>query len=350
VQIALLLDTSGSMEGLIHQARARLWDIVNDFSLASKNGIKPTLQVAVYQYGSDQLPSSEGFLRCVQPLTSDLDLISDRLFSLSISGSAEYCGMAMDSAVKQLSWDSTPATAPASQLPLRMIVIAGNEEFTQGPVDYAPVARAARERGILINTIFCGNRSEGERTGWQAAAAIARSCYNAIDHSQPLAEVRTPYDDAIMRLNTQLNTTYIPYGASGERSKTMQAMQDSVNIGASPSAGVSRAASKASSLYRNTTWDLVDAKKDGKDIATIPTSELPEIMRPMTIDERLAYVMKLEADRARVQAEIAALNVQRTDFLKRHAQTAGRPETLDSAIIKCVRTQATAIGFTYSRD
>lgn len=348
IQIALLLDTSGSMEGLINQARARLWDIVNDFALATKNGQRPTLQVAIYQYGSDQLPSSEGFLRCVQPFTSDLDLISDRLFSLTINGSAEYCGMVMQAAVNQLSWDTTPTTEPVGRLPLRMMVIAGNEEFTQGPVDYAPVVRNARERGILVNTIFCGNRSEGERTGWQAAAAIARSCFNAIDQNQQVADPRTPFDDDILRLNTELNSTYIPFGTLGTTQQTMQTTQDSLNVRIAPSAGVNRAVSKSGEMYRNASWDLVDAKKEGRDITTIPTVELPENMRAMTVAERVGYVGRLEAQRTDIQRRIADLDAKRREFL-RSARTSS-PDTLDSAIIRCVRTQAKAVGFSYSKD
>lgn len=349
VQIALLLDTSGSMEGLIHQARARLWDIVNDFSLCTKNGQKPELQVAVYQYGSSQLPSSEGFLRCVQPLTTDLDLISSRLFELTISGSAEYCGMVMDAAVKQLSWDTTPPSSPIDKLPLRMIVIAGNEEFTQGPVAYEKPAGDARDRGILVNTIYCGNASEGERTGWKSAATIAKSCYNAIDHSAPIPVITTPYDDDMNRLNIKLNETYIPYGSKGVERQLMQTTMDSRNAEISPSAAPARAASKASGFYSNEHWDLVDALNTGKDLASISTTDLPEIMRPMTIQERKAYVQGMLDKRRQVQAEIRGLDAKRRDFIKDH-RPSQHHDTLDTALIRCVRDQAKAVGFTYSRD
>lgn len=350
IQIALLLDTSGSMEGLIHQARARLWDIVNDFSLATKNGKRPTLQVAVYQYGSSQLPSSEGFLRCVQPFTSNLDLISDRLFALTIAGSDEYCGMVMDAAVKSLDWDNTPTTATLDKLPLRMIVIAGNEEFTQGPVGFESVAGDARARGILVNTIYCGQYHEGEKTGWKSAAQIARSCYNAIDHSHPLAEVRTPFDDDLNRLNSELNGTYVAYGVKGAAGREMQEKQDTANMQNSPASAPARAASKASGFYRQSTWDLVDAVKDGTDLNTIPTADLPEIMRPMTIREREEYVRKMQTKRDAIRQEIRTLDERRRGFLRDHANKPGRPETLDSAIIKCVREQAKGVGFSYSQD
>ena len=87
VKIALLLDTSNSMDGLINQAKAQLWDIVNQFSYAKcGNGHRPGLQIALYQYGNDGLSSREGYIQQVIGFSSDLDEISERLFSLSTNG------------------------------------------------------------------------------------------------------------------------------------------------------------------------------------------------------------------------------------------------------------------------
>ncbi|MDO1499220.1 hypothetical protein Q2T40_02855, partial [Winogradskyella maritima] len=79
VQIALLLDTSNSMDGLINQAKSQLWDIVNEFSSAKcGNGTRPNLQIALYQYGNDNLSASEGYVQQVLDFSSDLDEISEK--------------------------------------------------------------------------------------------------------------------------------------------------------------------------------------------------------------------------------------------------------------------------------
>ena len=41
IQLAILLDTSNSMDGLINQAKSELWKIVNELALAKKNGKSP---------------------------------------------------------------------------------------------------------------------------------------------------------------------------------------------------------------------------------------------------------------------------------------------------------------------
>ena len=45
IKVALLLDTSNSMDGLIDQAKAQLWDIINELSYAKYGGKNPNLSI-----------------------------------------------------------------------------------------------------------------------------------------------------------------------------------------------------------------------------------------------------------------------------------------------------------------
>ncbi len=81
IQMAILLDTSNSMDGLIDQAKSQLWRIVNELSQARKNGQSPRLEVALYEYGKSSLPEGEGYLRMIVPFTTELDRISEELFA-----------------------------------------------------------------------------------------------------------------------------------------------------------------------------------------------------------------------------------------------------------------------------
>ena len=92
IKVALLLDTSNSMDGLIHQAKAQLWEIINELSYAKCGGEKPTLEIALYEYGNDNLSSEEGYIRQVLGFSNDLDEISEKLFSLTTRGGSEFCG------------------------------------------------------------------------------------------------------------------------------------------------------------------------------------------------------------------------------------------------------------------
>src|SRR5690606_26228497 len=129
IKVALLLDTSNSMDGLIDQAKAQLWEIVNELSYAKCDDAKPNLQIALYEYGNDNLNANEGFIRQVLAFSSDLDEISKQLFSLTTNGGLEYCGEVIQTSLSQLDWGSNPDD-------LKLIFIAGNELFTQGEISY----------------------------------------------------------------------------------------------------------------------------------------------------------------------------------------------------------------------
>ena len=118
VQIALLLDTSNSMDGLIDQAKGQLWKIVNEFINARQNGQRPQLQVALYEYGNNGLSAAKGYIRQVQPFTTDLDKISEELFKLKTNGGEEYCGWVIQTALESLAWSG-------SRHDFRAIFIAG---------------------------------------------------------------------------------------------------------------------------------------------------------------------------------------------------------------------------------
>ena len=142
IQLAILLDTSNSMDGLIDQAKSQLWKVVNELARAKRNGKTPALEVALFEYGNDGLSGSEGYIRLVSDLTTDLDKISEELFKLTTDGGSEYCGMVIDRAAEKLSWSRAKDV-------LKVIYIAGNEPFTQGPFLMQRPAPAPSRRELL---------------------------------------------------------------------------------------------------------------------------------------------------------------------------------------------------------
>jgi von Willebrand factor type A domain len=339
VQLALLLDTSGSMEGLIHQARAQLWKIVNEFNTAKRQGQTPELEVALFEYGNDSLSADRHWVRQITPLTRDLDEVSRRLFALSTNGGSEYCGAVIREATQSLTWSNAPGTYKA-------IFVAGNEPFTQGPVSSVEACRAALGCGIVVNTIHCGGSQDGINGGWQQGAMLAEGSYLCIDQDKAIAHVPCPQDAEIVKLSADLNKTYCGYGALREEKAANQIAQDKNATAAAPSAPVSRALTKASANYDNSKWDLVDAvTKDKVDPATVKKSDLPEELRALNEADLKAHVTKLAAERTAVQEKIRILSQAREAFLATQAKAPGGPDTLDTAVAKAVRQQAAKAGF-----
>jgi von Willebrand factor type A domain-containing protein len=336
IQIALLLDTSGSMDGLLDQARSQLWNIVNRFSHAKREGVAPQLQIALYAYGNTDPGANSSEIRQVLPFTTDLDLLSEHLFSLRTSGGDEHCGEVIRDAARQLAWSNNPDV-------MRLIFIAGNESFTQGPVDFEDAVKNAREHGITVNTIHCGDYEQGVDGKWKDAAALADGSYMNIDQNQRVVEIAAPQDTEIAQLGAELNKTYVAYGTAGKRSQLRQEAQDSNSRGVSISSMVSRSVAKSSRYYSNESWDLVDAvKKNQVDVASLRAEELPEPMRGLDAAGRKAWLEAREQERTRLQQRIQTLNAERQQFLAqaREQQAAPGADTLEGAIGQVVEREA----------
>jgi hypothetical protein len=341
IQIAILLDASNSMDGLIGQAKTQLWKIVNELALAKRSGHVPRLEVAFYEYGKSSLPSSTGYIRQTVPLSADLDKISDELFKLTTNGGDEYCGQVIQRAIEDLAWNTNAGV-------MKAIFIAGNEEFTQGNVDYAKSCKEAIAKGIVVNTIFCGDKHEGIKTKWKDGADLADGSFMNIDQNRKVVDVKAPQDSMIMALGRQLNTTYLSYGSAGTARKEMQLKQDENALASAPAAMVQRSVAKASAGYSNEYWDLVDAKKGKKvSVAEMKAEELPEEMKKMSPQEREAYVEKKAAERAELQTKISQLNAERRKYVAEEQKKLSGDNTLDKAVIDAVRKVAVKKGYSF---
>ncbi|MHB8874606.1 MAG: vWA domain-containing protein [Myxococcaceae bacterium] len=329
VQIAILLDNSGSMSGLLNQARTQLWRIVNEFTGAKQHGQPVKLELALYEYGSE--------VKRISAFTSDLDRISAELFSLGIRGGNEYCGQVIDSATRELEWSGDPDD-------LKLIYIAGNEPFTQGPVHYKEAIAGAKKKGIVVNTIHCG----GDEPTWRDGAVVAGGNFLMINHNAKVAQIVAPQDAQLAKLGAELNKTYLGYGAAGNANATRQKAQDQAAESAAPAAMAERAVSKSSALYNNSGWDLVDGVRDGTvKLDAVKDDQLPEPMRKLSKTEREAFVAEKTRERAELQKKINTLNEDRKKFVAAESQKKPAELSFDSEMVKSVHAQGEARAYSF---
>jgi len=346
IQIAILLDTSNSMDGLIEQTRNQLWQVVNEFAAARQNGMPPILEIALLEYGNSGNSIEAGYVRQLNGFTRELDAVSQGLFSLTTNGGSEYCGYARNTAINSLQWSQSASD-------LKTIFIAGNESFAQGPVRYQDAVRLAQQQGISINTIHAGNHEVGVRDGWQAGALLAGGDYLSIDADQQVVHFYTPMNARIVELNAQLNETYVPYGAQGPVKAERQLQQDQMSNDISAGLLAKRAHSKASAFYGNADWDLVDALRDGEiaaeQLESMQESALPEPMQGLSAGQKLDYLQQKQAQRQSIQREILELSASRADYVaeKQRKQATAAPSVSD-ALTGSIRRQAQQKNFTFA--
>lgn len=325
VDLAICLDTSGSMDGLIDSARGRIWDIVNS---ATRRYPGAQVRVALLTYGSPAgADANQGYVIRHSDLSSDLDSVYARMMALRTSGGDEYVGWVMHDAIDGLEWSRAPGA-------VRLLVVAGNESADQGALfhDFREEGAKARERGIKVSAIYAGTHEQGLRERWDEVARAGGGAYVAIDMAAGLVQVDTPYDGELGTLNTRLNGTYVPYGSGGASGLQQMLNMDAGSSGLGARTMGSRIGTKGSASFKNDSWDLVDAVKDGKvKLAEVDEAALPAELQGRDLEARDAWLRARGAEREAVQKQIQALQAERARYLaQQRAAEAGN--SLDAAI------------------
>ncbi|WP_310557227.1 VWA domain-containing protein [Flavobacterium sp.] len=343
IQVALLLDTSNSMDGLIEQAKSRLWNIVNTLTTLKYNGKTPEIEIGLYEYGNDGLSATTNFIRQVAPLTTDLDLISEKLFTLKTNGGNEYCGAVIQDATKNLVWGKDSNN-------MKLIYVCGNEAFNQGGINYKEAISDALKNDIYINTIFCGNQTEGVNTHWKDGADYGKGKFFNIDSNKVIQYIVTPYDVEITKCNDRMNNTYINYGSKGYEKKRSQMKEDDNAKTISSANMAARAVSKSKSAYKNDSWDLVDkAKYDKEAIGKLKKEELPAELQNKTKDEIKVIVDQKTKERETVQKEIGELSKKRQAYIDEEAKKTKSQDDLGNAISTSIVSFAKVKGYTVEK-
>ncbi len=327
IDVVICLDVSNSMDGLIASAKSKLWDIVNDLAK-----VKPTpdLRVALYSYGHTNYDAKAGWVRKEADLTTDLDVIYQKLNALTLNGGEEYVARVCRDAIQQQKWSDDKNA-------LKLIFVCGNEPASQDPkIKLKDVGELAVSKGIVINPIFCGNANEPDAQDWKEFAKMARGSFASINQDKGNVVIAAPQDKELGELSSKLNSTYVAYGRAGKEAAANQVAQDT-NAAKAPGAEPARAQAKASGLYRNEGWDLVDRlKTDPKfDIKKLKEEELCDELKKMKPEEREAWVKKKAAEREELQKKIQELAVQRETYIK--AEMKKNPSKADSAFDAAIR-------------
>ncbi len=338
IDVAIAIDTSNSMAGLIETARLNLWEIVNDLDQAEP---QPTLRVALITFGTCNADGDTGWVQVETGFTEDLDLVSERLFASACDSGIEYVGRVLQVALQELQW--TP-----SEDALKVIFVAGNEPADQDPeVDVYEMGDLAWQEGVSVQPIFYGDADHEDAQSWIELAEIARSEFAAIPAKRGAQALETPFDEELAALSAAMNETYVPLGTEGRKHLENRASQDRNALEASQATAAGRAVTKITRAKAS--WDLVAAVEENEAaLYEIDESELPEPIREMSLEERELYVEEKRLERARLQEQIAELGAQRQAFIgERAGEALISSEGLDAVVRRTIREKAEEKGFRF---
>ena len=277
-------------------------------------------------------------------LTDDLDKVFTELTALRTSGGDEYCARVISAATKEQPW-STDKNA------LKIVVDAGNEAANQDPkLSIKNVAANAISHNIIVDMIYCGSPVSSDAGGWREIARAVDGQFAAIDKDNGTVIVSTPFDRKLAELSESINSTYVAYGSAGRAGQKQQMVADALSSRLGSVNSAARAAAKGGAQYRNSGWDLVDARYgDGFDLSKFKSEDLPYEMKNMTATERKTYLDKKAKERADIQKEISDLSVQRAKYIQDELKKTGKStdKAFDAAMLTALRQQAQRRGFTF---
>ena len=345
VDVVFVLDTTGSMSGLIQTAKEKIWAIASTMASAQPT---PDIRVGLVAFRD----RGDQYVTRVVDLSADLDSVYATLMEFQADGGGdtpESVNQALHEAVHKISWSDAKQA-------YRVIFLVGDAppHMDYNEVQYPAIVAAAREKGILINTIQCGEDSTTVEP-WSTIASLGGGDFLQVEQSGGAVAFDSPFDAQIAELSAQLDATRLYYGSEDEKARMRDkvAATDKLQDGASVASLARRGVFNAGAGGRTNMLgdkELVSAVVTGTvSLAEIDNDALPEELRPMAPAEREEHVARLSQERVDVQRQIAALADDRSAYIARKVEAAGGlGDSLDQKLYDVVSRQAAELGFEYA--
>jgi Mg-chelatase subunit ChlD len=344
IDVVFVLDTTGSMSGLIQTAKEKIWSIATTMASAQQT---PEIRIGLVAYRD----RGDAYVTKVVDLSDDLDSVYATLMDFQADGGGdgpESVNKALYDAVNGISWSQDDQA-------YQVIFLVGDAppHMDYNEVRYPEIVAAAAEKGIVVNTIQCGDM-EMTVGPWTQIAALSNGSFFQVEQAGSAVAFTTPYDDKIAELSAKLDDTRLYYGSDDVKRKMYGkvAATEKLNEGASVASRARRGAFNASVGGRTNLLgenELVAAVEAGEvDLDELEAEELPETLKPMAPEEQKAYVANLASERQDLQRRIQDLSKDRNAYLEEKVEEAGGlKSSLDQKLYDAVKEQAAVAGLEY---
>jgi len=345
IDVVFVLDTTGSMGGLIQTAKEKIWSIASSMAQARP---APEIRIGLVAYRD----RGDAYVTRVVDLSSDLDSVYATLMDFKAEGGGdgpESVNAAVYDAIHKISWSQDSGT-------YKVVFLVGDAPAHmdyQDDVKYTATLDVAKQRGIVVNAIQCGGETLTQ-SEWRSIAQLGNGSYFQVSQAGDAVAVATPYDKKLAELSAKLDKTRLSYGSDAEKAKE-KAKQDATDKLHAESSVESRArrasfnASPSGATNQLGTKDLVeDVSKGRVDLSKLAPAALPAPMQSMAPAEQKALVEDTIKQRDMLNKEIDALAAQRAEHLKKEVEKSGGAKaSLDQKIYGAIREQAEKKGFKY---
>ena len=346
VEVVFVLDTTGSMGGLINAAKEKVWAIANTLATAKPT---PTIKMGLVGYRD----RGDQYVTIVTQLSEDLDTVYKDLMGFQAGGggdSPESVNQALHEAVTKIQWSTNDKT-------YRVIFLVGDAPPHMdyaNEIQYPAICELAAKADIVINAIQCGNMA-GTTSVWVKIAQLAEGKYFRVEQSGGAILASTPFDKELAQLSIELGSTRLYYGDKTKRLAATRKADDAdeASLSAPTSSQARRAeffAKEAGKRAFGGEADLIQALADKRlNLEKLDEKKLPEKLKKMSTQQRKKYVETLAAHRKQIQAKIAELSKKRQTHIRNQLdkQKGKSKNSLDQAIFDSIQAQAASKGLKY---
>jgi Mg-chelatase subunit ChlD len=342
IEVCFVLDTTGSMGGLIEGAKRKIWSIANQMIGAKP---APELKIALIGYRD----RSDQYITKLFDLTDDIDVVHEKLmgFQADAGGDTpESVNQALDEAVHTISWSQDRSV-------LKIIFLVGDSpphmDYRED-VKYPVTCQRAVKRDIIINTVQCGENAQTTPI-WQEIAKLSEGAYNAIGQTGDMVVRATPIDAEISALNVSIGGTLVAYGSVSERNH-VAIKQKAAEAVAAPVAADRLEYNLRTGKAVQGSGELLDAVSRGDvKLENVKKEQLPENLQKLSQSELKAYVEKKRAERAGLQKKLNELLVKRDAYLEAETKRldGNRKDAFDEKVAETIRSQAARKGINYEK-
>jgi len=348
IEVVFVLDTTGSMSGLIEAAKEKIWSIASSLAQAES---APEIRLGLVAYRD----RGDAYVTRVTGLSSDLDSLYATLMDYRANGGGdtpESVNQALNDALHKINWSDGQDTYQA----IFLVGDAPPHMDYQDESTYPEILARAKEKGIVVNAIQAGNAKATGHT-WQRIAALGAGEYFQVDTAGSAVAIATPYDDKLAKLSRALDATRVYYGDRKTRAEkeakvvATRKLHDAASVESrARRATFNASGSGAANLLGDN--ELIDDVSSGRvDLDEIQREELPEPMQAMAPAAAKQLIREKADRRQKLQSDIRQLSRYRQEFLKKEVEErGGAAASLDDRIYGAVREQAAAKGFKYEAD
>jgi Mg-chelatase subunit ChlD len=337
VEVAFVLDTTGSMGPLIEGAKRKIWSIATAIVDTNPNAEIRMGLVAYRDIGDE-------FVTKTFNLTTDIQDLYANLLELKAHGGGDWpesVNEALEVGVTKLAWTQGPEIR-------RIMFLVGDApphmDYKQD-TKYPDVIRTARDRGIVVNAVQAGGARDTERV-WREIAQRGDGRYIPIpqDGGQILV-IETPWDIEIIELQGRINGTVIPYGPRALRSsveqKTAQITAAPRSVASEMAGYLSKSGGRSGAAVTGR-GDLVGDVTSGRQkLDGVKDEDLPDNLRALKPVQRQAEIDKNAAERKTLNARMADLVKKRDAYVEQQRKNApARPaDSFDRAVAETLKVQ-----------